>query len=91
MSKVEFVERLSEKLVMPRKDVAKIADIVFDTVVEELIENGKLNVSKFGAFKINETKPRKARNPATGEEVLVPAGRKLSFKPSSVIKAQISR
>jgi DNA-binding protein HU-beta len=37
-------------------------------------------------FLVVETAPRKARNPQTGEEVKVPAGRRARFRPGKALK-----
>ena len=39
-----------------------------------------------GVFVVSETSERKARNPQTGEEVLVPAGKRARFRPGKALK-----
>ena len=43
----------------------------------------KLRIAQFGTFTIKPTEAREGRNPKTGQTIRVPAGYKLSFKPSS--------
>jgi DNA-binding protein HU-beta len=50
---------------------------------EERRQTVKLRVAQFGTFSIKPTEAREGRNPKTGETIAVPAGYKLSFKPST--------
>jgi nucleoid DNA-binding protein len=37
---------------------------------------------KLGRFKVYETKEKEGRNPKTGEKLVIPAKKKITFKPS---------
>ena len=41
-----------------------------------------VKLNGFGVFSVVETPARTGRNPKTGEELEIPAGRKVKFKPS---------
>ena len=47
-------------------------------------------MSGFGNFVINEKRPRKGRNPQTGEEIVISGRRVLTFKPSLVLKTALN-
>lgn len=57
-----------------------------DTMISELryaLRAGcVVNLRGFGTFSVTQTAPRPGRNPKTGEEFEIPAGRKVKFKPS---------
>jgi integration host factor subunit alpha len=60
-------------------------------VVKTRLEDGeKVKISGFGNFVINEKRPRKGRNPQTGEEIVITGRRVLTFKPSQVLKRTIN-
>ncbi|MGE0742603.1 MAG: HU family DNA-binding protein [Hyphomonadaceae bacterium] len=44
----------------------------------------------FGVFVVAETKARTARNPQTGEEVPVPAGKRARFRPGKALKEALN-
>lgn len=81
MTKSQFIEYLTEKYPQITK---KDMELIFDTLVESIVEalkNGKrVDVRDFGNFVIKEKKPRNARNPKTGEQVMVPKRKKIYFK-----------
>ncbi len=49
-------------------------------------EGNNIEIRGFGRFKIKERKARKARNPKTGEDVIVKAGIKPVFEASRELK-----
>ncbi|MCY3020380.1 MAG: HU family DNA-binding protein [Planctomycetota bacterium] len=61
--------------------VAKeIVQATLDAIVAVLATEGRLEPRDFGVFEVRVTKARKARNPWTGEEVMVPEGRRVKFE-----------
>lgn len=49
-----------------------------------------VTISGFGTFSLKTMRRRKARNPRTGEEVVVAACRKPSFRPSPKFKNMVT-
>ena len=47
-------------------------------------------LSGFGKFKVRDKRPRKGRNPKTGEEMILDARRVVSFKPSGKLKEMVN-
>ena len=82
MTKLDVIENLYEKLNLPRKEIVKVVDSVFDIIREILQKEDKLMVSGFGDFIIRNKKARKGRNPKTGSDIVISARRILTFKPA---------
>lgn len=60
--------------------------------IKTLLSQGKeLTLTKFGSFKIREIPERAARNPITGEKIIVPAFKRLAFKAAAEIKDSLNR
>ena len=51
-------------------------------IKEQLLLNGKFVLQNFGTFYVKEVKLKKARNPRTGETVMVPPKKVVRFKPA---------
>ena len=52
----------------------------------------RIEIRGFGVLNVKHTKPRPtARNPRTGEQVGVPARRKVLFKPGKLLKAALTQ
>jgi nucleoid DNA-binding protein len=61
---------------------------VFEAVVEVLLKHGRVEIDGFGAFELVRRKPRRARNPRTGDRVEVPAKTAVRFAPARALKAR---
>jgi len=86
MTKGDIVERISEKIGFSKKEASEVVDSIFEVLKSRLAEGGKVKISGFGNFVVNEKRPRKGRNPQTGEEIVIRGRRVLSFKASPVLK-----
>jgi integration host factor subunit alpha len=84
------VETIYEKVGFSRKESADIVDLVFDLLKETLEEGDKIKISGFGNFVVREKRPRKGRNPQTGDEIQITARRVLTFKPSQVLRKALN-
>lgn len=89
MTKKDIVKTLADRFVLSQVDAKKVVQGTFDAIIETLVENGRIELRNFGVFEVKTRKPRKARNPRTGEEVFVPEKKVVTFKPGRVMEARI--
>ena len=54
--------------------------MLFDSIAEDLVEEGRIELRNFGVFEVQNRKARQARNPRTGETVMVPERWVVRFK-----------
>jgi integration host factor subunit beta len=54
---------------------------LFDGIIDILVAEGRIELRNFGVFEAITRKPRQARNPRTGETVMVPERKMIRFKP----------
>jgi len=58
-------------------------------IIKSSLENGdNVLLSGFGKFSVKDKRPRKGRNPQTGEELILDARRVVTFKPSGKLKGR---
>ena len=81
MTKKEIVRFISDNLNLSQQDVKRVVQKTFDSVIDALAKEGRIELRNFGVFEVKERKARKARNPRTGAEVQVPSKRVVTFKP----------
>ena len=67
-----------------------MVESIFEIIKGHLEQGEKIKISGFGNFVLNTKRPRKGRNPQTGEEIVISGRRVLSFKPSPVLKKAIN-
>lgn len=90
LTKTIIAERIQDKLNLSRTTTYEIME-EFLEIFKETIENGEdIMISGFGKFCVNEKQARKGRNPATDEEMTLPARRVVTFKCSGKLREQIN-
>ncbi len=90
MNKSELIARVAEVTELPKKDVTRVVDAVFQTISETLQKGEKVQLVGFGNFEVRERSARKGRNPQTGEEIEIPASKVPAFKPGKALKEGIN-
>ena len=91
MTKADVVQRIHEKLDIPRGQVLKLAELVFDVIKETLRKEDKIVISGFGNFLVRSKRSRRGRNPQAGGEIEITARRVLTFRPSPVFTANLNK
>src|SRR5438874_2460162 len=76
MTKADIVERIYEKVGFSKKEATEVVESIFELVKRRLERGEKVKISGFGNFVVNEKRPRKGRNPQTGEEIVI-SGRRV--------------
>jgi len=89
MTKADLVEEIAAQTGISRNQTAVIVDQLLDAMSRALSEGRHLEIRGFGTFKVRERRARRARNPRSGSEVMVPAKLVPVFKPSKELKAVV--
>lgn len=94
MTKAELVEAVHGQLEgvarLSKRESSELVELVFETIKDTLVGEGKVKISGFGNFAVREKKARVGRNPQTGSELTIPPMRVLTFKASQVLKASLN-
>ena len=69
----------------------KAVQRVFDGIIDAMAKEGRIELRNFGVFEVKRRKPRKARNPRSGESVQVPERVAVRFKPGKEMEEQVSQ
>ncbi len=89
MTKKEIVKQISDRIGLTQLKTKEIVQQTFDAIVETLISERRIELRNFGVFEVKERKPRKARNPRTGEKVDVPSKFVVTFKPGKEMEEKV--
>lgn len=90
MTKAELVQKIAAKAGSSSKAQAEAAlDATLAVITESLNAGNSVTFTGFGSFKISERAARKGRNPRTGEEMTIPAGKSVRFVPGKALKDAI--
>lgn len=71
MTKADLINVMSQKNGLQQRQAELIVNLIFDTMVQALCENKRIEIRGFGSFVNREYKAYQGRNPKTGEIVQV--------------------
>ena len=77
---IGFSKQISESLI----------EEFFSLIIENLIKEGKIKISKFGTFSLRLKKSRIGRNPKTKEKKTISKRNVVLFKPSKDFKKYVN-
>jgi len=86
MTKKEIVRSISEKLNMTQLKAKDLVQNVFDSIAETIVAEGRIELRNFGVFEVRKRAARKARNPKTGDEVMVKEKYVVVFKAGKAME-----
>jgi DNA-binding protein HU-beta len=89
MNKLDLVRSAVDRLELSRKDAVALIDGMFEDIQAAVISGEPVKIPGFGQFKVRDRAARMARNPATGEQVKVPAKRVFKFLPAKALKEAV--
>ncbi len=90
LTKTIIAEKIQDELDLSRTTTYEVME-EFLEIIKETIEKGEdIMISGFGKFCVNEKQARKGRNPATDEEMTLPARRVVTFKCSGKLRDLIN-
>lgn len=88
-TKRDMVERIAEKVGVTGTQAREIVQATLDNMIETLAATGRIELRNFGVFTVKVSAPRKARNPRTGETVMLGERRVVKFKAGKAMESAI--
>src|ERR1700733_4255276 len=81
VTKKDMARTIAEEMGLTQTQTKEIIQRVLDGIRETLITEGRIELRNFGVFEVKKRKPRRGRNPHTGEKVKVPVKMVVTFEP----------
>ncbi|MGC8719406.1 MAG: integration host factor subunit alpha [Thermodesulforhabdaceae bacterium] len=82
------LHRLSNKIT--KSDCARYVETIFELMKASLANGEDVLISGFGKFCVKNKSERRGRNPQTGESIMLPPRRVVTFRCSGVLKKRIN-
>ena len=89
MTQTQVMGHLAEKIGISKKEAKLTLDELNKLVVRELKKEGTIRLAGLGIFRKRKLKARVGRNPATGEQIKIPARTRLRFTPAKTLKDSV--
>ena len=90
MKKNEFVNMLSTKTGLTKKDTKAAVEAVLETITETLAKGETVAFVGFGAFNVKDRAARTATIPGTTKTIQVPASKAVSFKAGKDLRSKVN-
>lgn len=81
--------QLGEAHSLSKKQAEAVVSDLVDSIVKTLANGDKIRLAKLGTLQVRARPARKARNPATGAEIDVPASKKVAFTAAKELKEAV--
>ena len=87
MTRTQFFAAIADQADLKAKDVKTVFESAYEVVMKTLSKEGKIPMGNLGFIKLVQRKARMGRNPATGEQIKIPAKTVVKFTVASPIRA----
>jgi integration host factor subunit alpha len=91
LTKKDLVNSIYMQLGFSKKISENLIEDFFTIIFDNIKNNNKLKLSKFGTFSLRLKNERTGRNPKTKEEKKISARKVILFKPSKEFKDYINK
>lgn len=86
LRKNDLVRAMAKETGMTLKDTESVLETLLETIKEVIAKGDSVSLYGFGKFETYMSEERKGVNPATREEITIPARRRIRFKAGSELK-----
>ena len=90
MTKAQIMAALADKTGLKKSEVVNVMDAVAAMAYSEVKNSGEFVLPGFGKMVKVNRKERMGRNPATGEEIKIPAKTVVKFRLSKAAKEAVA-
>jgi integration host factor subunit alpha len=90
LTKADLVQKVYQDHNFTKAQATEAVEIFLSIAKKCLKEGDDLLISGFGKFNVKEKNARRGRNPQTGDELILPARKVVTFKPSGILRAKIN-
>jgi S-DNA-T family DNA segregation ATPase FtsK/SpoIIIE len=89
MTQAQMTAYLAAKVGISKRQAKSTLDQLNELVTRQLKKEGSLRLAGLGVFRKRKLKARVGRNPATGEQIKIPARTRLHFTPAKTLTASV--
>ena len=91
LTRTEIIASFQNKNGYSARKSSEILETLLDLITQTLESGEDVMISGFGKFQVRNKRERKGRNPATMEDMILPARKVVTFKCSGNLRAIINR
>jgi DNA-binding protein HU-beta len=85
--KLDIINEVVTRTGITKTKAEMAVETVFDSMKKALARSDRIELRGFGVFNIKPRKTGIGRNPRTGQEVSIPPGKAVRFKPGKELQS----
>ena len=89
MFKTDLINLIASKTGNTKVAAEMFLNSFIETIEESLKKGEDVSLIGFGSFRVASTKAKTGRNPRTGKEIKIPAGKKVKFTIGKALKDSV--
>ncbi len=82
---------VAEKHELTKKQANQITDELVAHIVKNLKKGNRIRMAGLGILQVKKRAARMGRNPATGEQIKIPAKKKIAFRAAKELKEAVGK
>ncbi len=90
LTKANIAKNIANDCGFMRGEAAEILEKLLEVMKKKLITGEEILISGFGKWHVRSKRPRRGRNPQSGEEMVLDARRVVNWKYSPVLKKAVN-
>ncbi|SEQ74175.1 bacterial nucleoid protein HU beta subunit [Rosenbergiella nectarea] len=90
MNKSQLVDKIAADADISKAAAGRVLDAFIGAVTESLKAGDDVALVGFGTFAVKERAERTGRNPQTGKEITIPAGKVPGFRAGKGLKGSVN-
>jgi len=91
LTKARIIDAVAAANGFSRKKASETVETILELIKRTLESGDDVLITGFGKFCVKQKNQRKGRNPATGEDMLLPSRRVVTFRHSGKLREKINR
>ncbi len=89
LTKADMAESLFNEVGLNTREARELVDSFFEELEASLAVGEQIRLGGFGNFYLRDKNERPGRNPKTGENVLIPPRRVVTFRAGQKLRARV--
>jgi integration host factor subunit alpha len=90
LTKADVAQKITDDCGFMKHEGAEIVEKLLDIMKKRLIAGEDVMISGFGKWSVKSKRPRKGRNPQTGEDLVIDARKIVTWSYSPVLKESVN-
>lgn len=86
----QIIEALSDEAYIPKTKSQEFINSLIEITLAEINSKGKATITNFGSFTIVEVAERTGVNPKSGDPLIIPAHKRISFTPYKALEKKVN-